>query len=97
MGRPATRRNFFNSIQHIMKPTVERSGSAIPISSGYTLDLYCCSCLGVKWDHVSAAGLVSTVTADGPDCYYQARRLARRRGWILHKDGYATCPKCANE
>lgn len=24
-----------------------------------------------------------------------AERYARRRGWILHRDGTSTCPKCA--
>lgn len=25
----------------------------------------------------------------------QARRIAKQWGWILHKDGTGTCPKCA--
>lgn len=27
--------------------------------------------------------------------YGKAAAYARRRGWVLHQDGTATCPKCA--
>ena len=25
----------------------------------------------------------------------QCRSIARLKGWVLHRDGYATCPKCS--
>lgn len=65
----------------------------IPIASGYNLDLYCKVCDGLK--HSFREGYrIAEYYADGPRCYHIVRKQARRDGWILHKDGYATCPRC---
>jgi hypothetical protein len=32
---------------------------------------------------------------DGYETGSQARKAARRAGWVIHKDRTATCPKCA--
>lgn len=59
-------------------------------ASGYTLDLYC------KWlneDHVYAEFPHQYTGEHGPKVF----GAARKRGWIIHKDGTATCPKCAKE
>lgn len=61
----------------------DRSENSIPISSGYSIDLYCWICHNTD-----------EVSMDGPTSYYTCRAKARKRGWILHKDGYATCPNC---
>jgi hypothetical protein len=63
------------------------------ISSGYTLDLYCNKCKGDKWEG-SQNQPITIIATDGPRCYHIARVIARNQGWILHKDGTATCPKC---
>ena len=57
------------------------------IVGGYTLDLYC--------DHKNKDHEYN----EFPHTYYEqlgslCRKNARRDGWILHKDGTATCPKC---
>ena len=65
------------------------------ISSGYTIDLYCrnenngCACPEYLGNEPQ-----DMVATEGPHCYYEARKEARRRGWTLHKDGTATCPYC---
>lgn len=71
--------------------TAERHPEAIPFSSGYTLDLYCCECQPGKWN---GANPKETYFWDGPKSYSIVRKQARKAGWILHKDGYATCPEC---
>lgn len=56
---------------------------------GYSLDLYC--------DRINPAhryddfpwGVVQFQT------YGQSAAWARRQGWVLHRDGTATCPKCS--
>ena len=55
----------------------------------YDLDLYC------KYENPDHRfdefphGIVECQTRRA------AEALARRRGWIMHTDGTATCPKCA--
>ena len=74
---------------------IERHPDAMSAVGGYTLDLYCCVCNGSKYN-LGSNRLIAQFSADGPKCYYEARRLARRDGWVFHKDGYASCPKCSN-
>lgn len=66
------------------------------IVSGYTLWLYCCVCNGDKWKDVGSDGVIEQIATEGPNCYRDARRKARRLGWVLHKDGFASCPKCSD-
>lgn len=51
--------------------------------SGYTFSCYCWIC-GDHEDYFE----------DGLGCYFAVRKYARRDGWILHSDGYATCKNC---
>lgn len=58
----------------------------------YEMDLYC--------DHY--AGCYDEVHGYRPfphqyhgETRGDVARQARRRGWVLHKDGTATCPKCS--
>lgn len=58
------------------------------IVGGYTLDLYC--------DRESPTHLFQEFPhqytgENGPAC----RRLARRHGWRLKRNGEAICPKCS--
>jgi len=58
------------------------------IASGYSLDLYC------KWnnpDHVWGEFPHQYSDEEKAKCW----RLARKAGWIVHRDRTATCPKCA--
>ena len=60
------------------------------LASGYTLHLYC------KWlneDHVYGEFPHQYTGEHGPAVF----RKARQRGWIIHRDRTATCPKCAKE
>jgi len=57
------------------------------IIGGYTLDLYC--------DQENENHEYN----EFPQKYYHeqgsvCRARARKAGWVLHKDGTATCPKC---
>ena len=61
---------------------------ANPVASGYSLDAYC------KWSNPYHS------FQEFPHSFYgntkaDCKKQARRRGWQLHHDGYATCPKCA--
>lgn len=54
----------------------------------YSLDLYC------KWNNPAHAyaEFPHNFNAElGSTC----RKLAKRAGWIIHRDNTATCPKCA--
>lgn len=62
----------------------EREETAIPTASGYSMDLYCC--MKGCYSEQAIGGF------DGPGCYYAARKQAKRLGWQLHNDGFATCP-----
>jgi len=64
------------------------------IVSGYTLELYCNKCKGKSWKDIKSSGLIDIISIDGSKCYSNARKIARKRGWILHKDGTATCKNC---
>ena len=56
---------------------------------GYGLHLYC------KYSN-SAHGFDEFPHQIGEyETGAQARADAKRKGWILHRDGYGTCPKCA--
>ena len=62
----------------------------ITYASGYSLDLYC------KWltaDHKFDEFPHQYTGEHGPEVF----RRARQRGWIIHKDRTATCPKCAKK
>lgn len=61
----------------------EDHAGAMFVVSGYSIILFCRICLA-KLEEAD----------DGPDCYHVCRRRIRRRGWILHKDGYCTCKNC---
>lgn len=78
--------------------TTERHKDAMHIVSGYTLRLPCCVCNGDKWPElrISKDGTIQEIYAEGPKCYYEARRMARRAGWVFHKDGFASCPRCSD-
>lgn len=57
---------------------------------GYTLQLYC------KYDNINHS------YGEFPHEFVGHRRemcmrIARSRGWIIHKDGTTTCPKCVKE
>lgn len=64
-----------------------RDENAMPIVSGYTLWVFCCECMDAK----------DEVATEGKNCYSMARKIIRKRGWVLHKDGYATCGNCKNK
>lgn len=68
---------------------------AMHIVSGYTLWLYCCKCHGEKWN-LRPSNIIREIATEGPKCYGEARRIARKEGWVLHKDGFASCPKCSD-
>lgn len=61
------------------------------ISSGYTIHLYCrnADCPVYRGD-----GPQDEAFGEGPHAYHEARTMARKKGWILHKDNSATCPTC---
>ena len=65
----------------------------IQCPGGYSLDLYC------KWNNPRHAW--NPCGTQYEDFYGEhggdVRSQARRVGWILHRDGTATCPKCAKE
>lgn len=55
-------------------------------ASGYTLDLYCDREADHPFDYL-------------PHQFYGARRsevvsMARERGWVFHRDGTHSCPRC---
>lgn len=62
---------------------LKRLETANPCPTGYLIDLYCQYC-----------DAHSQATSDGYLAYSYARKHVRQMGWSLHKDGYATCPKC---
>ena len=66
-----------------------RKADPIPVIEGWAMDLYCQYSAGVEHD-MDTHG-VSFGGVDRAD----ARRQARARGWILHHNGFATCPQCA--
>lgn len=55
----------------------------------YSLHLYC------KYENPAHSYGEFPHEPHGCQTYGQAARRARRWGWILHRDGTATCPKCA--
>ncbi len=61
----------------------ERHHGALFVVSGYSMMIYCQYCM----DSIEPS-------FDGPNCYADSRKYVRNRGWVLHKDGYATCKKC---
>lgn len=63
---------------------VIRNENAMHMVSGYSLILHCCECLETEQE----------IATEGRDCYAQARRIAKKSGWVIHQDGYSTCKKC---
>ena len=59
-------------------------------ASGYTLHLYC---KYLNAEHKFDEFPHEFFDQHGPVTF----RQARARGWIIHKDRTATCPKCAKE
>lgn len=60
-----------------------------------------CYCLHLYCDHKDHAVNATSANRNEPAEYgtgmehgSQARRAARRDGWVLHKDGTTTCPEC---
>lgn len=73
-----------------MRDTPELAVNANMVAGGYALDLYC------KYVHPYGGQFEfpHQYTGElGSDC----RRRARKAGWIIHRDGYATCPECAKK
>lgn len=58
------------------------------LASGYTLVLYC------KYKHRYPHVFRQEFFADGKRSYSEARRRANDTGWVIHRDGTATCPSC---
>ncbi len=69
------------------RPT--RRADALPIVEGWAMDLYCQYSLDIRHDMTTHG--VSYGGNDRAD----ARRQAKADGWILHRNGFATCPRCA--
>lgn len=61
----------------------------LPVVEGWAMDLYCRYTVDVEHD-MDTHG-VSIGGADRAD----ARRQAKAMGWVLHRDGTASCPRCA--
>ena len=62
----------------------------------YTLDLYCDMAESVIYpDKVHEYGeFPKTYTAEfGSEC----RKMARKDGWIIRRDGTVICPKCSKK
>lgn len=55
---------------------------------GYSLHLYC------KYVNTEHGFQEFPWEIDDFETYGEAARFARSRGWILHRDRTATCPKC---
>lgn len=53
----------------------------------YSLDCYC------KYENPAHDPIEFPHQFVG-ETYGVCARQARRRGWVLHRDGFATCPKC---
>lgn len=71
-----------------MKP-VKRS-DPLPIVEGWAMDLYCQYSAGVAHDmDTHGVSYGGTSRAD-------ARGRAQLDGWQLHRNGLATCPRCAS-
>lgn len=68
------------------KPILLESPNQCPGS--YSLHLYC------KYRNPNHGWDEFPWQIDDFQTYGAAARYARRRGWILHRDGLATCPKC---
>lgn len=67
------------------------------IASGYVLHLYCDNDAAHPNGYLTEDSFNSfpvEIVTDGPKCYTQARKTARKMGWIFHKNGRTTCPYC---
>lgn len=69
---------------------MEPNPKANMVVEGYDLHMYC------KWENTRHRWGEFPHEFGGPD-RADARKQARKRGWIFHRDGYATCPKCAKD
>lgn len=65
------------------------SADPLPCPGSYDLHLYC------KYENEDHEFQEFPWTIGDFQTYGRAARWARSRGWILHRDGLATCPKCA--
>lgn len=64
----------------------------MPEAGCYSLDLYCRHASAYPDQLHAYDEFPHQFTAEhGSTC----RREARKRGWIFHRDGEVTCPKCA--
>jgi hypothetical protein len=68
------------------RPTLLADPFACP--GAYTLDAYC------RYEF-SGHGFREFPHQFITETAGQAKAQAKRRGWIFHRDGTATCPKCA--
>ncbi len=55
----------------------------------YDLHLYC------RYDNPQHGWDEFPHSVTQAQTYREAARIAKSLGWILHRDGTATCPKCA--
>lgn len=69
----------------------KRRVDPLPIVEGWAMDLYCQYTVDVA--HDCDTNGISIGGRDRAD----AHRQAKARGWILHRNGFATCPQCARK
>jgi len=68
---------------------LKRQSDPMPVICGYALDAYC------QWENPAHGFNEFPHTVGGVETEAQAKRELRKRGWVFHRDGFATCPKCA--
>jgi hypothetical protein len=75
-----------------LPPGMELDPSPMPCPGGYTLDAYCkYRATHHKWTPQYPSYGESAYGQTYGECSSDLRKA----GWILHRDGTATCPKCA--
>ncbi len=62
-----------------------------PCPGGYSIDLYCDRLRTDLPNHRIGADFPEQATGETRG---EAQRAARISGWVLHRDGTATCPRC---
>lgn len=72
-------------IEKVFRP--RHNATACP--GQYVLDLYC------KYENPDHTFEGFPVTPSNCQTRGQALRKARAAGWLIHRDGTATCPRCA--
>lgn len=64
------------------------SSAPLKYASGYVLDLYC------KYDNPDHGFNEFPHSAESCETRHEAMAQLRARGWRVHNDRTATCPKC---